>query len=144
MKEIKIKAMCLVEHERKLLLAGGYDEIKKEKFFRVLGGSINFGEKAEDALRREIKEELDSGIENLQFLTVVENVFTYNGQEGHEITFLYRGDLSNKDIYDKDFIQIIDYPEGLPAQWVSIANILEGQAILYPSFNYKKIFSELF
>ena len=98
-KRIIIKALLVIGYKDKLLLNKGYDNVKKETFFRFVGGSLNFGEKADEAMRREIKEELNSEIENLQFLTVVENIFTYEGEKEHEITFLYKGDLSNKNIH---------------------------------------------
>ena len=142
-KEIRVKAMCLIEHKGKLLLCKGHDHVKKETFFCVIGGGVNFGEKAEDAIRREMKEELGCDMENLHFLTVIENVFTYEGERGHEITFLYKGDLSNKDIYKKDFIPLLDQDD-FPAYWIPISDILEEKIIFYPSFDYKKLFSELF
>lgn len=144
METIETKAMCLIEHNGRLLVCEGYDKVKKEKFFRIIGGGINFGEKAEDALRREVREELDSGLENLRFLTVIEDIFTYAGEMGHEITFLYKGDLTNKDIYTKESIPILDNPDDFPAQWVPISDVIEDKVILYPSFDYKKLFSGLF
>ncbi len=91
-----------------------------------------------------MREELNSEIENLQFLKVIENIFIYEGEKGHEITFLYKGDLSNKEIYKKDFVHVLDDVGGLPAEWVSISDILEEKIIFYPSFDYKQLFSELF
>ena len=139
-KEIMVKAMCLIEHDGKLLLNKGYDKIKKETFFRVLGGTLNFGEKCKEAIRREIKEELNSEIENLRFITVIENIFTYEREEGHEIVFLYKGDLSNKEIYKKKIVPIPD-AEDFPAEWVPISDILDEKVILYPAFNYRELFS---
>lgn len=138
--KIMVKAMCLIEHEGKLLLCKNYNKVKKETFFRVVGGTVNFGEKCEEAVRREIKEELNSKIENLHFIAVIENIFTYEGEEGHEIVFLYKGDLSNKEIYKKKIIYIPD-AEDFPAEWVPISDILEGKVKLYPVFNYRKLFS---
>ena len=134
--------MCIIEQGGKLLLCKSYDNIKKEIFFRFVGGAVNFGEKSEEALRREIKEELNSEIENLKFISVVENIFTYEGRKKHEICFLFKGDLVNKDLYYKNVISILDH-KGFPAEWVSISDILEGKIILYPSFNYKELFSKL-
>lgn len=131
--------MCLVERDGKLLLCKGYDKVKNETFFRFIGGTVNFGENTEEAVRREIKEELDSDIENLHFLTVIESIFTYEGKKSHEIVFLYKGDLYSQEIYKKKFIPIADAEE-FPAEWVPISDVLEGKVILYPSFNYRKLF----
>jgi len=137
-----VKAMCLIEHNGKLLLNKGYDSVKNETFFRIIGGGINFGEKSEEAVRREVREELNSEIENPHFLTVIENIFIYEEEKGHEVTLLYKADLLNKGIYKKESIPTDN--ERFPAEWVSISNILKGKAILYPLFDYKKLFSELF
>ena len=139
-KKIAIKALLVIKHKGKLLLNKGQDSVKKETFYRFVGGSVKFGETAEKALRREIKEELNSEIENLKFLRVIENIFTYEGEKCHEIIFLYQGDLANKDIYQKEKIPID--VNGFPAEWVSISDILEGKIILYPTFNYKQLFPE--
>ena len=144
-KEIRVKAMCLIEHKGKLLLCNGYDSVTKEKLLRVVGGSIDFEEKAEDAVRREIKEELGSNLENLKFITVIENIFTYEGERGHEVIFLYKGDLTNKDIYNTEKVPILDRREDWKdAEWIPISDILEKKTIFYPPFDYKKLFSEFF
>ena len=143
-KEIRVKAMCLIEHNGKLLLCNGYDSVKKEKFLRLVGGSIDFGEMAEDAVRREVKEELGSNLENLKFITVIESIFVHEGEKGHEVIFLYKGDLTNKDIYNTEKVPILDRREDWKdAEWIPISDILEKKTIFYPSFNYKKLFSKL-
>jgi len=139
-KEIVVKALCIIEKEGELLLCKGYDSVKRETFFRFVGGTVNFGEKAEEALKREIKEELNSEIENLRFITTIQNIFTYEGKNGHEICFLYKGDLSNKDVYQKKIIPIPD-AENFPAEWVPISDVLKGKVRLYPVFNHRKLFS---
>jgi ADP-ribose pyrophosphatase YjhB (NUDIX family) len=144
MKEITVKAMCLFEKNGKILVNSGFDQLKNERFFRLIGGRVNFGEKTEDALRREIKEELDSEIENLQFLTVIENIFQYQGKKRHEICFIYKGNLVNKEIYKKERIHNVKNGERFDAEWVPVENILEGKMKLYPSFNYRKLFALIF
>lgn len=142
-KKISVKALCLIEHKGKLLLNKGYDKVKDKTFFRIIGGGVNFREETEKALRREFKEELESEIENLQPVGVIENIFTYEGEKSHEIMFIYRGDLSNKKLYKQKLIPNVDSRD-FPAQWVPISDILNGKVTLYPVYNYKRLFSELF
>jgi len=140
MKNIAIKAMCLIRDDTRLFISKGYDKVTKKYFYRFLGGGVSFGEMAEDAIRREIKEETGSNIENLKFLTVIENVFTYEGEKGHEITFLYQGDLEDKNLYNIKYFRILDEDEDdLPVEWIPISDVLEKKVILYPSFDYKKL-----
>ncbi len=63
-------------------------------FHRLIGGGVERGETHEEALRREVQEELQADIVDLTFLGVVENIFRYNGELGHEIVALYSGRLS--------------------------------------------------
>ncbi len=138
-KKIKVKAMCLFKCKGKVFVCKARDEVKKETFFRVIGGSVEFSETAEESVRREIKEELNCEIKNIKFLTVVESIFTYRGEKGHEVVFLFGGDLSNKDIYKKESICYVEANgEKQNAEWVEISDIFKGKIKLYPEFDYKK------
>lgn len=133
--------MCLIEHDNKLLVNKGFDSIKNQIFYRLVGGKIEFGEEMEDTVRREIQEELESDIINLEFITTNEELFVYEGKKGHEINFLFRVTLAREDIYERDIIPNPD-SEDFPAVWINISDIVHQNVILYPSFDYKKIFSK--
>lgn len=139
--QISVKVMCLIVNasEQRILVGQGYDSVKDERFYRLLGGSLNFGEKAEAGIRREIREELNCEIENLRFIEMVENIFTFEGKAGHEIIFLFRGDLTDKSIYKQETLHIIEADYEIDAEWVPIAAVIENKVILYPKYNYNKI-----
>lgn len=141
--QIVIKAICVFIRDGKTLASKGIDEKKNETFYRGIGGSVDFRETSEDAMRREIKEELGCEAENLELLTVAENVFTYNGEDRHQIVFLYKADLSNKDLYKQDKIHIVEPYLEFDAEWVPVDDILSGKAILYPSLNWSEVFNKL-
>lgn len=52
------------------------------------------GESHRDAIIREVDEELSAAIRDLAFLTTVESIFRIDGTVGHEIVFLYTGQLN--------------------------------------------------
>lgn len=131
--------MCLIIDGEKVLLGEGYDKVRKKHFYRVLGGGMEFGETAEQAVRREIKEELNSEIENLKFLKALENIFTYEGMNGHEITFMFKGELKDKSLLREDSIFIDEGDYSFDAKWVPVSDILEKKITLYPSCDYKKL-----
>lgn len=117
--QIRCLALAIINKDGKTLVSPGYDEVKKSKFYRLIGGGIEFGESAITALRREIKEELGLEIENCQFLETKENIFEFNGDKGHEICFVFRVDLVSEEIYKQEIIQIIDEP-GHQTIWLEI------------------------
>lgn len=62
-------------------------------FHRLIGGSVEHGETHRAAIEREVAEELSATISDLRYLGVVENIFRYEGEAGHEIVFVYTGHL---------------------------------------------------
>lgn len=136
--QIKIKALGLFQHNGRVLACPGYDPVKDEHYYRLLGGTMEFFETGEETMRREIQEELKSDIEDLQYLGLVENRFEYKGERGHQITFLYSGNLANKDLYSQEKIPILDTKASVEAEWVLVKDILEGRTKLYPPFEYEK------
>lgn len=149
--KIRVKAMCLLVHDNCILVADantlkgkeGGRKIVPGNFYRVLGGSINFDETAENGVRREIREELQSEIENLERIDVVENLFTYAGERGHEIVFLFKGQLAKKELCEKNSIHIDEDEYEFDARWIPIDELLSGDAPLYPALDYKSLFEKI-
>jgi len=145
--KIRVKAMCLIVHDGKVLVADGDTlqssspdrRVVPSSFYRVLGGSLEFQETVEQGVRREIREELNSEIENLEQLGVVENIFTYAGEPGHEIVFLYKGDLAKRELYEKDRWHVVEDGYEFDAVWVPAEQVLNGSKPLYPVFDYATI-----
>ena len=137
--KIATKAMCVIcRNGNEALATLGYDSVKNENFARIIGGGVEFGETAESALRREFKEELGAELENLTFLKTIENVFTYNGQPGHEIIFLFKGDLADKSLYEKEEMKILD-DQNTVAKWIPCVETGENCIKIYPEVDYEKI-----
>lgn len=125
--------LCIIKDGNRILAGDGYDEVKKEEFFRILGGGIEFGETSEEALKREFQEELATDLKNIQYVTTVENLFTFEGKNGHQIIIIYRADLANKSLYQEDGIPIMDTKKKHKAFWKDISEFKEGKTILYPN-----------
>jgi len=68
MNQIRPLAICVFSNKDRILVFEGYDPIKNQSFYRPLGGGIEFGEYGEEAVRREIMEELHTKIKDLSFL----------------------------------------------------------------------------
>ena len=132
-KRIRPLALGIFRRDDRLLVFEGYDPIKRETFYRPLGGGIEFGETGVQALVREMAEEISAEVTNLRYLGLAENIFTYAGEMGHEIVLLYEGDLANASFYERDVIEVVE-PGGVTfkAYWKPLADFVDGRAPLYP------------
>ena len=92
--QIRAKVICLFEQQGHFLFAEGFDPTKNQHYLMPIGGGVEFGERSEDAIRREVLEEIGLDIQNLRLLNVIENLFTFDGVAGHEIVFVYQADLT--------------------------------------------------
>jgi ADP-ribose pyrophosphatase YjhB (NUDIX family) len=126
-KQIRPLALAVVRDGDRLLVYQGHDPIKDETFYRPLGGGIEFGERGADAVARELREELGATVRDARFLGVLENVFTYAGQPGHEIALMYGVALAEPVAHGT---RVLD-DEG-EAIWMPLSAFREGGSTLYP------------
>lgn len=134
-KRIRATVLCVFRRGDSIFVSEGYDPSKNRFFFRPLGGGIEFGERAEDAIVREMREETGLEITNVRYLGVCENIFEYNGVPGHEIVLLYQAEFVDRSIYD---LEVMDCEEidGMPfkSYWKRIDDFRdEGNPPLYPA-----------
>ena len=81
--EVCIRAVIF--HQNKILVC----HHKEKGYYFFPGGHVNFGEKIEDALFREIKEELNTSIKKFKFIGIVDNIYKERKQKHHEINFVF-------------------------------------------------------
>jgi len=116
------------------LVFEGYDPVKDETFYRPLGGGIEFGEHSADTIHREIMEEIDAEVCDLVYLGTLENLFTFDGEQGHEIVQVYDGTLVESGLYEHAVIfgHEADVEEHFRVMWKSLDEFGPGKSILYP------------
>lgn len=129
-KEIRPVALGIAVRDGKILASRGYDKIKQKHFYRPIGGGIEFLEKSDTTLKREFMEEIQADITVDKFLGICENIFTFNGQRGHELILLYAVTVSEKNYKEQYCIEgniedIVD--------WVDINLIKNGEITIYPT-----------
>ncbi len=125
--------ICLFRNGSRILAAEGVDPGTKQKFYRPLGGEVEFGEAGIRALEREMAEELDRPIEGPVFLGLLENLFTYCGEQGHELVLVFDARLADPSLYRKDRIPCKE-SDGSPfdAIWLDLDKDVPGGLPLYP------------
>jgi 8-oxo-dGTP pyrophosphatase MutT (NUDIX family) len=135
MNRIRPLAICLFRNNDRILVAEGYDPVKKESFYRPLGGGIEFGEYSEQTIQRELWEEIGAEVCELKYLGTLENVFVFNGTPGHEIVQVFDGSLRDSGLYERTVIMghEVDIEDTFRAVWKRIDEFGEGKSILYPT-----------
>jgi 8-oxo-dGTP pyrophosphatase MutT (NUDIX family) len=134
MPHIRPLAICVFRHGDKILVFEGFDPVKNETFYRPLGGGIDFGEYSAETIHRELMEELGAEVKGLVYLGTLENIFTFNGEPGHEIVQVYDGALVASGLYEQTVISGHEPELNLPfeAMWKSLDEFGTGKSILYP------------
>ena len=131
----RIRPIAIVVFRRNdgcILAAPGFDSVKQQRFYRPLGGEIEFGERAEVAARREILEEVGAEIEKLHLISVFENIFTFLGASGHEIVFAYEATFKDAKYTQTDVVVCDEGGSAFEAHWVPLDMFVRGEAPLYP------------
>jgi ADP-ribose pyrophosphatase YjhB (NUDIX family) len=100
-------------------------------FLRAIGGGIEFGERAAEALRREFQEELAVEVQDGGLLAVTENLFTLDGRRGHEVVhvFALRSDELERMPLDE---RRGNLDSRSTAGWWPLDELGEGKLPLYP------------
>jgi len=134
MPHIRPIAICIFRRNDKILVFEGHDPAKCKTFYRPLGGAIEFGEHSTDTLHREIMEEIDAEVKDLVYLGTLENIFTFDGEPGHEIVQVYDGALTESGLYEQAVIigHEADVGEHFRAMWKNLNEFGPGKSILYP------------
>lgn len=133
--KIRPLAICVFRDDERIFVAEGHDPPKQQTFYRPLGGRIEFGERSDQTIVRELREEIGAEVSNLLYLGTLENIFTFNGEMGHEIVLVYDGKFVDKTIYARDGLEGHEDDAEMGAfraVWKSLSFFREGHAPLYP------------
>ncbi len=130
--EIRVLALGLIRDCDRIFISEGYDPTKEQTFYRVMGGGVDFGETSLAALKREFQEEIQAELTNIRYLGCLENIFTFNGQPGHEIIQLYECDFVDPQFYQLEKLVFAEGERQKTALWVDINRFKSGELKLVP------------
>ena len=125
-------ALCLFRQDDRILVYEDIDSVKQQRFGRPLGGGLDFGESSKAAIIREIREELGADIKAPQLLGVLESVFQYEGQPGHEIVFVYNAQFVDGALYDRAELTVQEGKRRFKARWRSLDQLRGDPVWLVP------------
>ena len=133
---IRALAVCVVRRGDEILVFEGYDSVKDQTFYRPLGGGIEFGETGEDAVVRELAEELSTELRDIRYLATLENIFELEGLPGHEFVRVYEASLADPSLDELGEGRYVDRVAGEEVSvrwlWKPLTDFRAGEAPLYP------------
>jgi ADP-ribose pyrophosphatase YjhB (NUDIX family) len=131
---IKVKAFAvLLDADRThQLVWRGHDRVEGSDFHRPLGGHVERGETTAAAVVREIAEETGSALLEPRLLGVLENIYVHEGEPGHEVVFVYAGDLADPDVVPPGGGWLQDDGEPIRVDWRPLATTSAGELPLHP------------
>jgi len=130
--KIRLLALAIVKQGDRLFISQGFDPIKQQTFYRVMGGGVDFGETSLEALKREFMEEIQAEITNIKYIACLENIFEFNGNPGHEIIQLYECDFVDPTFYEREEIIFNEGERQKKALWVDLEKFRSGEFKIVP------------
>lgn len=130
--KIRVLVLGLIQDGDRVFVSEGFDPVKKQTFYRALGGGVDFGETSLEALKREFQEELQAELTNIRYLGCLENLFVYNGQPGHELVQLYACDFADPHFYQLEEVMFMESHEQHKALWIKSDRFRSGELHLVP------------
>ena len=131
-RRIRPRVVCVFRRADAILVAFALDPRTGGRYARTLGGAVEFGETSEQALRREIREELGAEIAAPRLLGVLENIFTIEGRERHEIVFVYDAQFADPAWHARVEIPVNEDACVTPAVWVPVTSLGDDGVPVYP------------
>ncbi|MDE2901897.1 MAG: NUDIX domain-containing protein [Chloroflexota bacterium] len=99
--------------------------------YRPLGGAIDHGELAEVAAKREIQEELGAEITDVRLLGVLENIYSKDDKDWHEIVFMFEARFVDRSLEEAErLVGMEGDGDRIEAVWLDVSEPVD--APLYP------------
>ena len=130
--QIRVLALGLIKKNTRVFISQGYDPVKQKTFYRAMGGGVDFGETSLEALEREFQEEVQAKLTNISYLGCLENLFTFNGKQGHELLQVYQCDFVDAKFYELESLVFAEGKRQKTDLWVDIALFKSGELLLVP------------
>jgi 8-oxo-dGTP pyrophosphatase MutT (NUDIX family) len=104
--------------------------MKNDTHWSLPGGRVKLGEDAKSSLKREMIEELALHVEAVKHLWTIENFFTYNGKEVHEVGLYFKVQASKSLPFHNGEEFTVEEADRLVFKWVPLQNL--NDYVVYP------------
>ena len=121
--KLKLRATGIIIHDNKLLI-----EVYNDKVYFLPGGTINMNEASEDAIIRELKEEIDKDFIVDSLVSICEEFYVnHKDEKTHCINFYYKMKFKNIDDVNSIDMDRLENDHGYMNQhhykWVDIKDL---------------------
>ncbi|MFM9276534.1 NUDIX hydrolase [Paenibacillus jiagnxiensis] len=138
----RASSLCIIRRGASILL----EEFPEEDgviTFRPVGGTIEYGEDSKSAVKREVKEEINVDIIEPKLIGIIENIYPYDGQIGHEYDFIYEAYFGCADDYQKDVFTGVEGERRFHAVWKNLSDFVGNSRYrLVPDGLYEMLTNE--
>lgn len=130
----RAKTLGIVVNNNQLLVEEFSGQHSKGEgiYYRPIGGTIEIGEKSEDALVREFMEELNVEVIIKHYIGCLENIFKIHDEIVHEIIQIYSVEFIDTANYKREMFEVIEGDRKASAKWVPLDDFNLNRKILYP------------
>lgn len=99
-------------------------------YIYTIGGKVKLNESSEEAMKREIMEEVGMEVKKMNLRSVLENFYTTEKEKVHEICFVYEIDEEFNGVIPSEFIEVsmddINEHDVKPIQIIDIVKSEKG------------------
>jgi 8-oxo-dGTP pyrophosphatase MutT (NUDIX family) len=126
---ISVRAIIFSQDDERILVEQNFDE---GDYYNFIGGGVEVGERLVEALLREIGEESDAEIADIQYAQVFENLYEENGKILHGLEHYFLVRLKSEKIISKQNNTVY--------QWIAVSDL--GKIDLRPEEMKIQIFEK--
>jgi ADP-ribose pyrophosphatase YjhB (NUDIX family) len=111
-------AAAVIRDDGRILVWDDHDPNSGRVVAVPLAGGIEFGETGEEAIVRELGEEIGASVTSARYLGLIEDIFEWAGQKRHELYLIYDVQLADETIYGSEEVDVVE-PDGTAyrARW---------------------------
>lgn len=133
MGSIRAKVVCVLRNAERFLLMRITDPHDGRQMLIPPGGGVEFGERLDEAVVREVFEEVGIRIAPPKRLGMLENVFSFAGKPEHELIFVYEAPCPDAKLCARAEITITESNGNLfPAGWYTLDEVTASATKLVP------------
>ena len=118
--KLNVRVAGIIIHNNKILV---HKDINSDHY-ALIGGRVKIGEDSENALKREIQEELGKKVDIIKYISTIENFFDMKNSKYHEILFIYQAEFIEDEDKKIDYtLKNIEGKDHLHYEWIDLDKI---------------------